>query len=400
MSEIIKKSAEQKIAEGEVESFRKARGPFVVAAETTRMAMVFTDAKEPGNPIIFANESFLALTGYGREEVLGQSFNFLMARGADQVALAQIEGAFEGSADGSAEINYRRKDGSVFCAALFISPVLDESGDIIEHFASFVDLSRQKQEQAQSTMMIDELNHRVKNTLSTVQSIVRQALRKDSDPKTIREAIESRLFALARSHDLLSRENWKGAGLHDLVEAALEPFGVANGGRSKRFVITGKNIRLPANEALALGIAFHELATNAVKYGAFSNAAGSIALTWTIEPTPEGDHLILCWQEKDGPPVTLPTRKGFGSRVLERGLPHELGGSVQLDYHRQRAQSRTVSAETDSLSPAKGLWRRSSDLSDLGFQLVDQDALVFRIVNRRDNQVNPTCFECCIEDGY
>jgi PAS domain S-box-containing protein len=331
MSEIIKKSRKQKIAENEVESFRKARGPFVVAAETTRMAMVFTDAKEAGSPIIFANESFLTLTGYEREEVLGQSFNFLMARGAEQVALAQIEGAFKGSADGSTEINYRRKDGSVFCAALFISPVRDESGDVVEHFASFVDLSKQKQEQNQSTMMIDELNHRVKNTLSTVQSIVWQALRKDSDPKTIREAIESRLFALSRSHDLLSRENWKGAGLHDLVEAALEPFGVANG-RSERFVITGKNIRLPANEALALGIAFHELATNAVKYGAFSNAAGSIALTWTIDPMPEGDRLILRWQEKDGPPVILPTRKGFGTRVMERGLPHELGGKVQLDY--------------------------------------------------------------------
>ena len=331
MSEIIKKSRKQKIAEGEVESFRKARGPFVVSAETTRMAMVFTNAKGPDNPIIFANEAFLALTGYEREEVLGQSFNFLMARGADQVALAQIESAFEGSADGSAEINYRRKDGSVFCAALFISPVFDEGGDVVEHFASFVDLTKQKQEQNQSTMMIDELNHRVKNTLSTVQSIVWQALRKDSDPKTIREAIESRLFALSRSHDLLCRENWKGAGLHDLVEAALEPFGVANG-RSERFVITGKNIRLPANEALALGIAFHELATNAVKYGAFSNAAGSIALTWTIEPIPEGDRLILRWQEKDGPPVILPTRKGFGTRVMERGLPHELGGKVQLDY--------------------------------------------------------------------
>lgn len=326
------KSAEQKTAEGEVDSFRKARGPFVVAADTTRMAMVFTDAKVPDNPIIFANESFLTLTGYDREEVLGQTFNFLMARGADPVALAQIAGAFEGSADGSAEINYRRKDGSVFCAALFISPVPDESGDVVEHFASFVDLSRQKQEQAQSMMMIDELNHRVKNTLSTVQSIVWQALRKDSDPTTIREAIESRLFALSRSHDLLSRENWKGARLQDLVKAALEPFGVANGGRSERFVITGKHIRLPANEALALGIAFHELATNAMKYGAFSNAAGSIALTWTIEPMPEGDRLILRWQEKDGPPVILPTRKGYGTRVMERGLPHELGGKVQLDY--------------------------------------------------------------------
>jgi two-component sensor histidine kinase len=83
---------------------------------------------------------------------------------------------------------------------------------------------------------------------------------------------------------------------------------------------------------LALGIAFHELATNAVKYGAFSNEAGSILLAWTIEPRPEGDRLILCWQEKDGPPVTPPTRKGFGSRVIERGLPHELQGTVTLDY--------------------------------------------------------------------
>ena len=334
MSEIIKKSAEQKVAESEVESFRKARGPFVVAAETTRMAMVFTDAKEPDNPIIFANEAFLALTGYDREEVLGQSFNFLMARGADQVALKQIESAFEGSTEGSAEISYRRKDGSVFCAAILISPVLDEGGGIVEHFASFVDLTKQKQEQSQSTMLIDELNHRVKNTLATVQSIVSQALRNGSDPEVIREAVESRLFALSRSHDLLSRENWKGAGLRDLVEGALEPFAVANG-RSERFVIAGKNIRLPANEALALGIAFHELATNAVKYGAFSNEAGSILLTWAVEPMPEGDRLILRWQEKNGPSVTPPTRKGFGSRVIERGLPHELGGEVRLDYRTQ-----------------------------------------------------------------
>lgn len=334
MSKIIKKSAEQKVAESEVESFRKARGPFVVAAETTRMAMVFTDAKEPDNPIIFANQSFLTLTGYDRQEVLGQSFNFLMARGADQVALKQIESAFEGSTQGSAEISYRRKDGSVFCAAILISPVLDKSGVIVEHFASFVDLTRQKQEQAQSTMLIDELNHRVKNTLATVQSIVSQALQKDPDPKVAQEAIESRLFSLSRSHDLLSRENWKGAGLRDLVEAALEPFGVANG-RSERFLITGKNVCLPANEALALGIAFHELATNAVKYGAFSNATGSILLAWAIEPTSEGDRLILHWQEKNGPAVTPPAQKGFGSRVIERGLPHELGGEVRLDYRTQ-----------------------------------------------------------------
>jgi PAS domain S-box-containing protein len=331
VSEIVSKSEEQEVAEAEVDSFRKDLGPFVVAAETTRMAMVFTDAREPGHAIIFANDAFLSLTGYDREEVLGHNFNFMMARGADPKALAQVEAAFDGRPDGGSEIRYRRKDGSIFWAAVLISPVRDETGEVVQHFASFVDLTRQKQEQAQSTMMIGELNHRVKNTLATVQSIVWQTLRKTSDPTAIRESIESRLFALSRSHDLLTRENWEGAGLLDLVKEIMQPFGVAND-RTERLVIRGENIRLLPNVALALGIAFHELATNAVKYGAFSNEAGSILLAWTIEPTPEGNRLILQWQEKDGPPVIPPTRKGFGSRVIERGLPHELEGTVHLDY--------------------------------------------------------------------
>ncbi|SIT56873.1 Blue-light-activated histidine kinase 1 [Mesorhizobium prunaredense] len=331
MPEPIFKSESQKVAEADVESFRQDLGPFVVAAETTRMAMVFTDAKEPANPIIFVNDAFLELTGYSREEVLAQSFNFLMARGTDSDALARIETAFAGNTTGGSEICYRRKDGSEFWSALLISPVRDESGNVVQHFASFVDLTDHKQEQARSRMLIDELNHRVKNTLATVQSIVWQALRNTFDPEAIKESIESRLFALSRSHDLLTRENWEGAGLLDLIKAALEPFGVANG-RSEHFVITGSNIRVSPKVALALGIAFHELATNAVKYGAFSNKAGSVLISWTIEPSPEGSRLILRWQEKDGPPVVPPSRKGFGSRVIERGLAHELEGAVDLDY--------------------------------------------------------------------
>src|SRR6202023_3033884 len=101
MSEITKKSDQQKDAEAEVESFRKDLGPFVVAAETTRMAMLFADAAKPDNPVIFANDSFLSLTGYDREEVLGKSFNFLMADGSDAKALAQIAAEFVGHSDGS-----------------------------------------------------------------------------------------------------------------------------------------------------------------------------------------------------------------------------------------------------------------------------------------------------------
>lgn len=334
MPKITNKSEGQKAAEADVESFRDDLGPFVVAAEETRMAMVFADTKEPGHPIIFANDAFLGLTGYARDEVLGQDFNFLMERGADAVALAKIESEFQGHSAGGAEIQYRRKDGSVFWAALFISPVRDENEEIVQYFASFVDVTRHKEEQTESRMLIDELNHRVKNTLATVQSIVWQAARTDSDPKVMREAIEARLFALSRSHDLLTRENWESAGLADVVNDALEPFGITES-RAERVTIKGENIRFPPKAALAFGIAFNELATNAVKYGAFSNATGSVDIEWKIEPRADGDRLILHWLEKDGPPVAPPIRKGFGSRVIERGLANELEGAVHLDYRKE-----------------------------------------------------------------
>jgi two-component sensor histidine kinase len=165
----------------------------------------------------------------------------------------------------------------------------------------------------------------VKNMLSTVQSIVTQALRRPAEPEAIREAIESRILALSRSHDLLTSSSWRGAGLHDLVDIALQPFEVV-AGRAERFTIRGDNVQLPPNATLSLAIALHELATNAVKYGAFSNDAGTIAIDWTVARS------VLRWRERDGPPVSPPTHKGFGSWVIERGLVHELGGKVSLDY--------------------------------------------------------------------
>lgn len=329
----IVKSGEQKGAEADVEAFKRDLGPFVVAAETTRMAMVFTDARADGNPIIFANRSFLTLIGYARDDVLAQSFNSFLADGVDPEALAEIARAFAGS-ENYPEIHYRRKSGNEFWATLFVSLVRDKAGNIIQHFVSLVDVTKQKEEQRRYKMLIDELNHRVKNTLSTVQSIVSQAVRSQSDPGIVRESIESRIFALSRSHDLLTRVSWEGTGLHDLIDTAMEPFRAAAGG-TERFDVTGENILFPPKAALALGIAFHELATNAVKYGALSNERGSLTIAWAVEPSPEGDRLILRWRENDGPPVMPPARKGFGSQVLERGLAHELEARVELDYRPQ-----------------------------------------------------------------
>jgi PAS domain S-box-containing protein len=324
------KSREQTTAESEVDGFRKDLGPFVVAAETTRMAMVFTDAKEADHPLIFANNSFLSLTGYDREEVLGQSFDFLMARPTDPEARAQAEVAFAGSSESGFEISFRRKDGGIFWAAVFISPVRDKSGNVVEHFASFVDLTEHKQEKDRLRFLLDELNHRTQNTLATVQAIAVQTLRGAADKEAV-GAFEGRILALSKAHGLLGRKLWDAVSLRDVIDQILQPFGL-NDRRVIRFSVEGDDVRLQPKAALTLAMVFHELATNAAKHGALSNGGdGKIDIAWQVEPTPHG-RMRLRWQESGGPPVTPPGRKGFGSRVIEGGLARELDGEVRLDY--------------------------------------------------------------------
>jgi PAS domain S-box-containing protein len=325
------KSKEQKAAESEVESFRKDLGPFVVAAETTRMAMVFTDAKEPDHPLIFANDSFLSLTGYGREEVLGRSFDFLMARPADPEALTQVDAAFAGSSESDFEICFRRKDGDMFWAAVFVSPIRDKTGDVVQHFASVVDLTRHKREEDRLRFLLDELNHRTQNTLATVQAIAVQTLRGAAGTEAV-DALEGRILALSKAHGLLGRKLWGAVSLRDVIDQTLQPFGL-NDRRAAGFSIAGDDIRLQPKAALTLAMVFHELATNAAKHGALSNgAAGKIDIAWQVEPTPKADRMRLRWQESGGPPVTPPGRKGFGSRLIEGGLAQDLDGEVRLDY--------------------------------------------------------------------
>jgi PAS domain S-box-containing protein len=324
------KSKEQKAAESEVEGFRKELGPFVVAAETTRMAMVFTDAEEFNRPLIFANDSFLSLTGYDREEVLGESLDFLTARPADPVALAQIEAAFAGNAEGGCEIRFRRKDGSIFWATIFVSPVRGKAGNVLQHFASFVDLTTHKHEEARLRFLLDELNHRTQNTLATVQAIAVQTLRGAADKEAV-AAFEGRILALSKAHGLLGGKHWEAVSLRDVIDRILQPFGL-NDRRVTRFSIEGDDVRLQPKAALTLAMVFHELATNAAKHGALSNGdAGKIAIAWQIDPTARG-RMRLRWQESGGPPVTAPGRRGFGSRVIEGGLARELDGEVRLDY--------------------------------------------------------------------
>jgi two-component sensor histidine kinase len=130
-------------------------------------------------------------------------------------------------------------------------------------------------------------------------------------------------------HNLLTEHNWEGAALRKIVLGALAPFGA---GESSRFAIEGPDVRLRPRAALSLGMAVHELATNAAKYGALANGTGRICIKWKVERSSGADRLRLRWTESGGPPVQKPQRKGFGSLMIERGLTHDLGGEVQLLY--------------------------------------------------------------------
>ncbi|MCG7393488.1 PAS domain-containing protein [Microvirga sp. ACRRW] len=181
---------------------------------------------------------------------------------------------------------------------------------------------------ARQRLLINELNHRVKNTLATVQSVAAHSFR-IGDPNAGRAAFEARLFALSKTHDVLTRENWEGANLQDIVQEAMAPYARDN---IERFKVSGEPIQLPPRIALPLAMALHELSTNAAKYGAFSSETGEVLIEWTLIRVEDAPRLVLKWSEHGGPLTQAPTHKGFGSRLIERGLSRELGGTVDLDY--------------------------------------------------------------------
>jgi PAS domain S-box-containing protein len=252
------------------------------------MAMVFTDAKEFNHPLIFANDSFLSLAGYDRGQVLGQSFECLMAHPTDPKVLAQVEAAFAGGSKSDFEICFRRHDGSTFWAAVFISPVRDRSGDVVQHFASFVDLTEHKQEGDRLRILLDELNHRTQNTLATVQAIARQTLRGAADKKVV-DAFEGRVLALSKAHSLLGRKHWEAVSLRDVIDQILQPFGL-NDRRVARFSVEGNDVRLQPKAALTLAMVFHELATNAAMHGALSNGVFNFEISRRNEPCGPGSR--------------------------------------------------------------------------------------------------------------
>jgi len=191
-----------------------------------------------------------------------------------------------------------------------------------------LEIEHRRRIERHQNLLLDELNHRVKNTLATVQAMATQTL-KGVEPGP-RDTFLARLFALSSQHDLLTLDNWEGASFEGVLRRALRPW--REQGRA-RFKVEGPAIHLDTKRALALGMAFHELATNAAKYGALSNASGVVKVSWTLEPG--GKLLRLRWEEQGGPQVSRPSHRGFGLRLIEHGLGLEISGTVTMDFREE-----------------------------------------------------------------
>jgi PAS domain S-box-containing protein len=222
------------------------------------------------------------------------------------------------------EHRVRMRDGTYRWARSRAFPRRDDKGDICLWYGSTEDIHERKVAEEHQRLLINELNHRVKNTLASVQAIAFQTLSGDVPLAEARARFEARLMALSAAHNLLTEENWGGASLERVVEDATEHLA----GGSARFDIAGEPLRLAPRAALALAMALHELGTNAAKYGALSVEGGRVSIAWSVD----GDRVRLQWRESGGPPVATPTRRGFGSRLIERGLEADLGGGAALHF--------------------------------------------------------------------
>lgn len=224
------------------------------------------------------------------------------------------------------------RGGSAGMTRIFLStktPMRNRLGDVVGLVGVSTDITDRKRAEERQAMMVRELHHRVKNSLATVQAIANSTARTATDIDSFREAFNQRVISLARTHTLLAENSWGVIPLRELLVAELEPY---RGGDEMRVAMNGPDVALPSDVALSLGMAVHELTTNAVKYGALSSSSGFVAVDWRVETTGESRQLRLSWVERGGPTVAPPSRQGFGSRLLRHMLGGQFNGKVDMSF--------------------------------------------------------------------
>ena len=312
------------------ETQRRAREQEQRFAATYEHAAIGISEVAPDGRFLRVNEAICAITGRSREHLLSSwLFRYTHPDDADpdrEGFRKQVVGELEFY---SVEKRLVRPDGRAIWVSVRSSPVRGTRGDLLYVVRVVQDISERKIAERRQKLLIDELNHRVKNTLATVQSLAAQTARAAPSPTLFRERFEGRLTALSKAHDQLTMRHWENAELRALLTASLAPHA---GTAPNRIVLRGEDLVLRPRAVLTLAMAFHELTTNAAKYGALSVPGGRVEIAW--RPVEEGGRTLLCidWREEGGPPTAPPKRRGFGSRLIEGSIAAELGGRARIDY--------------------------------------------------------------------
>lgn len=296
--------------------------------ESAADAMVIVDR---GGVIVRVNGQTERLFGFSRHDLVGQPVERLIPDSnrvsharfvRDYMASPQLREMGRGG-----ELQGQTASGAAFPVEVSLNPLRNSDAGLV--CAVIRDISLRKAAEDRQTLLIHELNHRVKNTLATVQSIARQTLKSTGDPAAFCEAFTARLVALSQSHDVLTRNDWTGATLSEVLLEQLRPY---RRDHVARFELSGPPVSLAPRVALALGMVFGELSTNAARYGALSNDEGRLLVEWRWLDEPGKPTVAVTWREVGGPPVAPPSQHGFGARLIQRSLSHELGGSAVLTY--------------------------------------------------------------------
>jgi PAS domain S-box-containing protein len=241
----------------------------------------------------------------------------------------EMDAAIEKHTDLESEYRTLTPDGETRWILVRGRATYHEDGVPVRMAGVSLDITARKHADERQRLLLDELNHRVKNTLATVQSIAIQTGR-TADAASFERAFLARIAALAQAHDLLTEVAWDGASLRDVIARTLAPYMVE--GTTGRVRLSGPSVRLSPNAAVSLTMAFHELATNAGKYGSLSVVSGQVDVEWTVDSAINPEVVEIDWRETGGPPVSPPSRRGFGSRLVEHGLAREFDGRIELAF--------------------------------------------------------------------
>jgi PAS domain S-box-containing protein len=270
------------------------------------------------------NKGAERLFGYTAEEIIGKPVTFLIPPERQEEEDAIIERVRRGQRIEHYETVRLGKHGGLLEISLTVSPIKDAAGRIIGASAIARDITERKRIEAQIVILGREAEHRAKNVLATVQATVH--LTQSDTPEGLKQAIEGRIHALANVHALFVQSRWEGADLRTLVNEELAPYGQ---GKQSRSDVKGPDLLLEPGSAQAIAVVLHELATNAAKHGALSVGAGRVQIEWSRDT---GGQFVFRWSEIGGPPVNVPTRRGFGMRAIEQLVKRQMHGEVRLDW--------------------------------------------------------------------